>query len=95
MNITRPVILVGVDGSAADDIAIEWAAREASMRALPLRIVHVIDLPTLPQMISDDIADQALARSGAMASELVEQATGRAHPQRPASRSVRKYGRAG
>jgi len=83
MNITRPVILVGVDGSAADGIAIEWAAREASMRALPLRIVHVVDPPTLPQMISDDFADQALARSGAMASELVEQATGKAQSAAP------------
>jgi nucleotide-binding universal stress UspA family protein len=83
MSMTRPVILVGVDGSAADDIAIEWAAREASMRALPLRIVHVVDPPTLPQMISDDFADQALARSGAMASELVEQATGKAQSAAP------------
>jgi nucleotide-binding universal stress UspA family protein len=83
MSITRPVILVGVDGSAADDIAIEWAAREASMRALPLRIVHVLETPTVPQMITDDIAEQALARSGAMASELVEQATGKAQSAAP------------
>jgi nucleotide-binding universal stress UspA family protein len=34
-------------------------------------------------MISDDIADQALARSGAMASELVEQATGKAQSAAP------------
>jgi nucleotide-binding universal stress UspA family protein len=83
MSATRPVILVGVDGSAADDIAIEWAAREASMRALPLRIVHVLDPPTVPHMITDDIAEQALARSGAMASELVEQATGKAQSAAP------------
>jgi nucleotide-binding universal stress UspA family protein len=83
VSIARPVVLVGVDGSAADDIAIEWAAREASMRALPLRIVHVVNPPTLPQMISDDMAELARARSGAMASELVEQATGKARAAVP------------
>jgi nucleotide-binding universal stress UspA family protein len=83
VSIARPVVLVGVDGSAADDIAIDWAAREASMRALPLRIVHVVNPPTLPQMISDDLANLALARSGAMASELVEQATGKARAAVP------------
>jgi nucleotide-binding universal stress UspA family protein len=77
MSMVRPVVLVGVDGSVADDIAIDWAAREASMRALPLRIVHIVNPPTLPQTISDDLANLALARTGAMASELVEQVTGK------------------
>lgn len=83
MSIARPVILVGVDGSAADDIAIDWAAQEAAMRALPLRIVHVVNPPALPQMISDDIAELAVARSGAMGSELVERATGKARAAAP------------
>jgi nucleotide-binding universal stress UspA family protein len=81
VNIARPVILVGVDGSTADDIAIEWAAQEASMRVLPLRIVHVVRPPTLPQMINEDLAE--LAPSGAVASELVERATGKARAAAP------------
>ncbi len=34
-------ILVGVDGSACSKLAVEWAAREAAVRNVPLRIVHV------------------------------------------------------
>lgn len=34
-------IVVGVDGSWCSKRAVEWAAREAAMRNMPLRIVHV------------------------------------------------------
>ena len=34
-------ILVGVDGSSCAKLAVEWAAREAAGRNVPLRIVHV------------------------------------------------------
>ncbi len=35
-------ILVGVDGSASAKRAVQWAAREAAMRNVPLRIVYVV-----------------------------------------------------
>lgn len=35
-------ILVGIDGSAPAKVAVDWAAREALMRNLPLTLVHVI-----------------------------------------------------
>lgn len=34
-------VIVGVDGSAASDAAVSWAARDAAMRELPLTLVHV------------------------------------------------------
>ena len=34
-------IIVGVDGSTCSNVAVQWAAREASMRNVPLKIVHV------------------------------------------------------
>ncbi|MGW2745635.1 universal stress protein [Streptomyces sp. NPDC001450] len=37
---TRPV-MVGLDGSPESRAAAEWAAREAMLRSLPLKIVHV------------------------------------------------------
>jgi nucleotide-binding universal stress UspA family protein len=36
-------IIVGTAGADSGDQAIEWAAREAQLRRLPLRIVHVIE----------------------------------------------------
>jgi nucleotide-binding universal stress UspA family protein len=35
-------LLVGVDGSPSSKVAVDWAAREASMRKLPLSIVNVV-----------------------------------------------------
>jgi nucleotide-binding universal stress UspA family protein len=40
-SIDRPGIVVGVDGSAASTAAVDWAARDASMRNVPLTLVHV------------------------------------------------------
>ncbi|KUI30558.1 universal stress protein [Mycobacterium sp. IS-1496] len=35
-------IVVGADGSAAGKVAVDWAARDAARRGVPLTIVHVI-----------------------------------------------------
>jgi nucleotide-binding universal stress UspA family protein len=45
-------IVVGVDGSAASDSAVVWAARDASMRGLPLSLVHTFKtfVPSFPQI---------------------------------------------
>jgi nucleotide-binding universal stress UspA family protein len=34
-------IIVGVDGSAPSKVAVDWAAREASLRELPLTIIYI------------------------------------------------------
>ncbi|HEU0213620.1 MAG TPA: universal stress protein [Jiangellaceae bacterium] len=83
MSAVRPSVVVGVDGSSSDDVAIRWAAQEAAMRALPLRIVHVANPPTLPPVMSHDLADLVLARFGVATSEIVESATGRAQAVAP------------
>lgn len=41
-SITRPAIVVGVDGSPASKVAVDWAARDAAMRNVPLALVHVV-----------------------------------------------------
>lgn len=50
-------IVVGVDGSAASNFAVCWAARDAAMRRIPLTLVHMVNpaLPVWPQM--DVVAD--------------------------------------
>lgn len=45
-------IVVGVDGSAASNAAVVWAARDAALRNVPLNLVHMLDtvVPTFPQI---------------------------------------------
>src|SRR5271156_4453488 len=45
-------IVVGVDGSAASNFAVCWAARDAAMRNVPLTLVHMFKafVPTIPQI---------------------------------------------
>jgi len=46
-------VVVGVDGSAASKVAVEWAARNASMHNVPLTLAHVMApqvLMTWPEM---------------------------------------------
>ena len=37
---THQGIVVGVDGSPSSRVAVRWAAREATMRNVPLTLVH-------------------------------------------------------
>lgn len=43
---TRPIV-VGVDGSPASRVAVDWAARDAAMREVPLKLVHVLNPPVV------------------------------------------------
>ncbi len=43
---TRPIV-VGVDGSPASRVAVDWAARDAAMREAPLKLVHVLNPPVV------------------------------------------------
>ncbi|MFD0599646.1 universal stress protein [Catellatospora coxensis] len=41
---TAPIV-VGVDGSPSADLALGWAADEARLRHVPLKLVYVVDSP--------------------------------------------------
>jgi nucleotide-binding universal stress UspA family protein len=45
-QVARSNIVVGVDGSPASDVAVRWAAREAMMRLVPIKLINVV-APTL------------------------------------------------
>ncbi len=44
---THPGVVVGVDGSPSSTMALRWAAREATMRNVPLTLVHVSSWPAV------------------------------------------------
>ena len=39
---THPGVVVGVDGSPGSNVAVQWAARDAELRNVPLTLVHVV-----------------------------------------------------
>ncbi len=43
---TQPGVVVATDGSAASNVAVAWAARDAAMRNIPLTVVHAVVTPT-------------------------------------------------
>ncbi|ATZ23297.1 Universal stress protein [Streptomyces lavendulae subsp. lavendulae] len=62
-------VTVGVDGSPESRAAARWAAREAVLRQVPLRLVHAVDWPldpVFPGLGRQDVdrwADQALSEA--------------------------------
>ncbi|MFD9078398.1 universal stress protein [Streptomyces erythrochromogenes] len=62
-------VTVGLDGSPESRAAARWAAREAVLRKVPLRLVHAVDWPldpVLPGLGHQDVdrwADQALTEA--------------------------------
>ena len=36
-------IVVGIDGSPVSKVAVDWAARTAALREVPLKLVHVLN----------------------------------------------------
>ena len=69
----RPSIVVGIDGSDPALAAVHWAATEASLRNLPLRVVHAWSIPIPPAamgpavMSPDDFVLQNAAETRAPA----------------------------
>ena len=71
---THHGILVGADGSPPSDVAVDWAAREASMRNLPLSIVHVVVSPAVRMWPEIPVPPEVLARMAREGHEILSDA---------------------
>ena len=71
-RISRPPVVVGIDGSEGDELAIRWATKEASMRRLPLRVVNVLDPPVMARPLDIDLADRILTYCREHARQIVD-----------------------
>jgi nucleotide-binding universal stress UspA family protein len=65
-------VVVGVDGSAASDAAIPWAAHEAAMRGLPIKLINVV----APTLVSSAMAPNDTITQGQedQARQIIDQA---------------------
>jgi nucleotide-binding universal stress UspA family protein len=77
-GISRPPVVVGIDGSECDELAIRWATKEASMRRLPLRVVNVLDPPVMAPPLDIDLADRILTYCREHARQIVDDGAARA-----------------
>jgi nucleotide-binding universal stress UspA family protein len=77
-GISRPPVVVGIDGSECDELAIQWATKEASMRRLPLRVVNVLDPPVMARPLDIDLADRILTYCREHARQIVDDGAARA-----------------
>ncbi|MFF4255118.1 universal stress protein [Streptomyces sp. NPDC001663] len=59
------VIIAGVDGSAGSRAAADWATREALLRALPVRVVHVVPADA-PDALADHVVAELVERHPAL-----------------------------
>jgi nucleotide-binding universal stress UspA family protein len=89
-----PGIVVGVDGSVHAHRALDWAMREAAIRAEELRVLSVNPAQSSPwtghQLTVPDEA-QTLERTRSAVQEAVTEAAGKIGPAQPASVSVQAF----
>jgi nucleotide-binding universal stress UspA family protein len=85
---THHGILVGADGSPPSTAAVDWAAREASMRRLPLFIVHVIHSPAVQMWPEFPPPPEVFARMAREGHEVLSDARKTANEATAGSREI-------
>ncbi|HET7278771.1 MAG TPA: universal stress protein [Dermatophilaceae bacterium] len=76
-------IVVGVDGSAVGNLALDWAAAQASARGLPIHLVHAFT-PDLPSFeFGAGLSVQAIRESGKRLLVMARDRVHRVNPDLP------------
>ena len=83
MQITRPPIVVGIDGSDSSMAALAWAAKEADRRELPLHVVHAWSIPLPPVSMGPAIMHPGDDQLREAAQAVLDQAVASAHSSAP------------
>jgi nucleotide-binding universal stress UspA family protein len=87
-------IVVGVDDSAHAHLALDWAMREAGIRAVPLTVLSVIPAMASPwtgQQLSVPNADEAINHARKTVEEAVAKASSGATGPQPPSVTVNVF----
>jgi len=67
-------VVVGVDGSAESRVAVDWAARDAELRDVPLTVVHVMPTVVTGAWVDLPLSDEFWAARDRRAEELMSTA---------------------
>ncbi|KIH99859.1 universal stress protein UspA [Streptomonospora alba] len=76
-------MVVGVDGSAASRTALEWAARAAADRALPLTVLHALSMPVVAAPFGHAVRMTPTPETADHAARLLESAVAHVSRSRP------------
>ncbi len=85
--VNRHGIIVGIDGSAASNAAVCWAARDAAMRRVPLTVVHMVNA-AVPMYPAIPLSAGVAVWQQEQGQQALEQAVKIAEDAVPADRSV-------
>jgi nucleotide-binding universal stress UspA family protein len=86
-GIRQPVVVVGIAGSAPSLVAAQWAATEAALRKLPLRLLHAFTVPIMgvPAYGVPPDLSEGLRVAGKQALEAAQREISTIHPDLPVS----------
>lgn len=76
-GVHRPMgVVVGVDGSPTSRVAVDWAARDAVLRAAPLTLLHVMPTATMATWLDVPVTDDFWAERDRRAEQVIADARG-------------------
>lgn len=86
-DMTSPKVVVGVDGSATANAAVDWAVAEAARRKWPLLVVHALAMPLVMSRYSGPTRFPPTEELSAQGQRVLDEAVEHARGLRPGVRA--------